>query len=144
MVRQMNDYVKRRASFIDSSLLSDTLIPATPSITYTGGQGYPANALSFSSSAFSGAGRFAAVKWRLGEIDPPRGLQAKAAGPGHYEIKALWETGELSEFKESVVVPAESVKPGHLYRVRVSLKDDSGKWSHWSPPVQFIAAPANN
>ena len=137
MVRQMKDYVKRRASFIDNSILNDKTIPTTPTITYTGSQGYPGNGLSFSCSSFAGAGGFAAMSWRLGEIDPRRVPQTKPTVPGRYEITAVWESGELREFNEQLVLPAETVKTGHAYRVRVRMKDHTGRWSHWSPPVQF-------
>ena len=54
-------------------LQTDAAIPATPSLTYTGVPGYPANALTFVSSDFhdpQGDGTFGAMEWRVGEYQP--------------------------------------------------------------------------
>ena len=37
--------------------------------------------------------------------------------------------------------PAASRNQGHAYRARVRVIDDTGRASHWSEPVQFIASP---
>jgi len=58
---------------------------------------------------------------------------------GHYEIEPLWESPELTTFAGETKIPASVVKPGRTYRVRCRMKDTSGRWSHWSAPVQFIA-----
>jgi len=140
MVLQMKQYVRERAEYIDNSLLSDRSIPQTPVITFIGKAGYAANDLSFKSSAFSGSGQFAAMKWRLGEIDLQKNFTKKPAEPGHYEITSVWESPESAEFKEQITVPANAVRPGHAYRARVRIKDNTGRWSHWSAPVQFVAS----
>jgi len=62
--------------------------------------------------------------------------------PGKYEIDALWESGELATFDDNVRIPVDVVRPGRTYRVRVRMKDDTNRWSHWSDPVQFIAGEA--
>ncbi len=31
------------------------------------------------------------------------------------------------------------IQPGHTYRVRVRMQDNTGRWSHWSPPLEFTA-----
>ena len=62
--------------------------------------------------------------------------------PGKYEIDSVWESGELTEFKESVTIPASAVKPDRVYRVRCRMKDSTGRWSHWSAPVQFLTTEA--
>ncbi len=59
--------------------------------------------------------------------------------PGKYEIEAAWESDELKTYAADVRIPASVVKPGRTYRVRCRMKDDSGRWSHWSAPVQFEA-----
>jgi hypothetical protein len=56
-----------------------------------------------------------------------------------YEIDTVWESDEITPFNNSIQIPADGVKVGHTYRVRCKMKDDSGRWSHWSDPVQFIA-----
>lgn len=59
--------------------------------------------------------------------------------PGRYEIDTVWETPELTAFDPDVRIPASAIKPGRTYRVRCRMKDDTGRWSHWSSPVQFVA-----
>ncbi len=59
--------------------------------------------------------------------------------PLKYEIDAAWESGELTVFDSDIRIPASLVKPGRTYRVRCRMKDDTGRWSHWSDPNQFVA-----
>ncbi|MEN6578807.1 MAG: lamin tail domain-containing protein [Phycisphaerales bacterium] len=59
--------------------------------------------------------------------------------PGKYEIEAAWESDELTAFESDVTIPGSAVSPGGTYRVRCKMKDTSGRWSHWSSPVQFVA-----
>ncbi len=61
-----------RDAFLDF-LQTDPAIPATPVIAYAGTPGFPANGLTFASSAFSdpqGAGTFGAMEWRIAEYQP--------------------------------------------------------------------------
>jgi hypothetical protein len=59
--------------------------------------------------------------------------------PGKYEIEALWDSGELTQYNPNERIPASVVRPGRTYRVRCRMKDNTGRWSHWSSPVQFVA-----
>ncbi len=59
--------------------------------------------------------------------------------PGKYEIEAAWESEEIRTFASDIVIPAAAVRPGRTYRVRCRMKDDTGRWSKWSNPVQFVA-----
>lgn len=59
--------------------------------------------------------------------------------PGKYEIEAAWESEELTAFVHDVAIPGSAVRPGGTYRVRCKMKDATGRWSHWSNPVQFVA-----
>jgi hypothetical protein len=140
MIRQMKQYVRNRAAYIDRSLLDDSSIPGTPTITFTGKSGNLVNDLSFKSSEFSGNGKFAAMKWRLGEVDPRKPFRGKPEQRGHYEITPIWESSELGFFKPEIAIPPGVAKPGHTYRARVRMKDLTGRWSHWSTPYQFVAA----
>lgn len=64
---------------------------------------------------------------------------AAGGGRGKYEINAIWESDELTAFSDSMGVPPSVVTPGRTYRVRCRMKDTTGRWSHWSAPVQFLA-----
>lgn len=121
----------------------DLSFPNTPVITYVyeGAGNFPANALDFSSTAFSpsaiGGTTFGAIQWRIGEIYAP-GIPGYVAGePRKYEIEDVWTSAELTSFSATVRVPVASAKPGRTYRARVRHKDANGRWSHWSAPVQF-------
>ncbi len=64
--------------------------------------------------------------------------------PGKYEIDAVWESPEITTFSNTIRIPADGVKAGRTYRVRCRMKDDTGRWSHWSDPNQFVAGEAIN
>ncbi|WP_367870633.1 CotH kinase family protein [Luteolibacter sp. Populi] len=120
---------------------ADPLIPAKPVATRTGDPAYPANDLSFASSAFSdpqGVGSYARTKWRLAEISGP-GVAGYVAGmPRKYEIDSIW-TMESTEVPGSMLIPLGIAQPGKTYRLRVRHQDNSGRWSNWSAPVEFAA-----
>jgi len=59
--------------------------------------------------------------------------------PGKYEIDAVWESPEITTFSNTIRIPADGIKAGHTYRVRCKMKDNTGRWSHWSDPNQFVA-----
>jgi hypothetical protein len=122
---------------------ADLAFPNTPTITYNGPVGYPANALDFTSSNFSassgGGTTFAAMQWRIGEIYAP-GIPGYVAGEKRkYEIENVWTSAELPTFSATIRVPIDQAKPGSTYRARVRHKDANGRWSHWSAPIQFVA-----
>jgi hypothetical protein len=58
---------------------------------------------------------------------------------GKYEIDAVWESNELTTFNNTVSIPGSVVKPDRTYRVRCRMKDNTGRWSHWSGAVEFVA-----
>jgi hypothetical protein len=66
-------------------------------------------------------------------------LPAYPAVKGRYEIDAVWESAEITSFNNTVTIPASSVESGATYRVRCRMKDKTGRWSHWSAPVEFVA-----
>ena len=74
---------------------------------------------------------------KLGESDaiPPNYRVTE----GKYEIDAVWESGEITEFSREVMIPASQVRAGRTYRVRCRMKDSTSRWSHWSMPIQFVA-----
>ena len=120
----------------------DLDFPNTPTITYVGPGGFPANALDFSSSAFSdpqGAGTFSAMQWRIGEIYAP-GIPGYVPGEKRrYEVEQVWTSAEIAAFSPTQRIPLVSVEPGRTYRARVRHKDTTGRWSFWSAPVTFVA-----
>jgi len=141
-IRLMKNYVGARGNWMDS-LASDS-IPATPTLSYSGYSNFPINRLSFRSSAYSGANPFAAMKWRLGEVTDTNAPGFDPSEPRVYEITPAWESGELTSFNSDITIPPGAVKIGHACRVRVKMKDTNGRWSHWSPPAQFIAGEPDN
>ena len=56
------------------------------------------------------------------------------------EWDAVWESGEQNTFTTSQAIPSAPIRPGSTYRARVRHQDDSGRWSHWSEPLQLIAS----
>jgi hypothetical protein len=118
-----------------------TAIPATPTAAYTGPAHFPADGLTFEASPFSDpqGHALAAIRWRLGEITPP-GTPFSPSRARVYEYPAVWESGDLSGPQGPITIPATSVQAGRMYRVRVKMMDETGRWSHWSAPVQFTAS----
>jgi len=135
MCQIMKDYVTGYRQF--NSYYEDPAIPETPILTYTGTMGFPANDLTFHTTPFAdpqGNDTFAAMSWRLAEVAP-----AGPDHPGKYEIETLWQSDPNTStgFVEEITIPAGVVEIGRTYRVRVKMKDTSGRWSHWSAPIEF-------
>lgn len=111
-------------------LAIDLAIPDQPMITHTGPEGFPVGQLRFQSSTFAdpqGSGTFGSMEFRIAEVvDSP-------------EWEASWESGVLGAFTSEVDLPAEATRVGSTYRARVRHQDDSGRWSHWSEPLGFVA-----
>ena len=131
-----------RGAFLDS--IADNpdagQLPTQPLITDTGLAGHPTDGLKFQSSNFAdpqGIGSFSAIEWRVGEIEDPN---APAWIPGNefiLENDLIWGSGELTTLSTSLNVPAGALKVGHTYRARVRHKDNTGRFSHWSEPIEF-------
>ncbi len=125
---------------------ADAAIPNRPSLASIGSVNYPANDLRFRASAFTdpqGNGTFASMEWRLGEIAAPGVTGYVAGDPYTYEMTTVWTSGELPIYASDIRVPGSIARPGHTYRARVRLKDNTGRWSRWSPAVQFVASVPN-
>src|SRR5439155_14735754 len=110
----------------------------------TGPTNFPLNRLTFRSSAYNGSNPFAAIKWRIGEVTHTNAPAFYPTQPHHYEITATWESDDIAPFKDDIAIPSGAVKVGHAYRVRVRMKDDTGRWSHWSAPIQFVVGLPDN
>ncbi len=119
-------------------------LPATPTITYTGVAGFPANNLKFRSSTYAASGgtAFKALQWRIGEVHDPSVAGFQAERPWQYEIEPVWTSAVLTAFAANVTAPATGIVPGRSYRARVRHQNQAGHWSHWSAPLQFSASGA--
>lgn len=133
-----------QASYVDDLCdegNDDTNTPNTPTVTYTGGDGYPANNLLFTSSDFSdpqGTGDFQTLKWRMGEITDPDCPAYDEDDEPIFEVTEVWSSGELTS-NDAIQIPSGTAVPGHTYRVRVRHQDGTGRWSHWSGALEFTA-----
>lgn len=123
---------------------TDANIPNTPSISYVGSGGFPIDGLKFSTSAFNdpNGNPFAAMEWRIGEISNPDTPGFDPSKPWKYEVDSVWESGANLTFEADVTVPTAALEAGHTYRARVRMQDSTGRWSHWSEPIEFLASAA--
>jgi len=151
-VQLMKNYVNYRATSAAlasgvaglDGLAADPSIPTRPTITAIGPTNFPLNRLTVRSSSFSGSNPFAAMKWRIGEVTDTNAPAYDPTEPRKYEITAAWESDELTLFNSDVTIPSSAVKVGHAYRARVRMKDNTGRWSNWSQPIQFIVGLPDN
>jgi hypothetical protein len=123
---------------------SDVGIPSTPTISYVGQGGFPINGLAFQTNAFAdpqGAGTFAGMEWRVAEVSNPSTSDYDPSQPNVYELQGTWDSGTLPSYASQEAVPGSALVPGKTYRARVRMVDADGHWSHWSAPVEFVAAP---
>lgn len=119
------------------------LIPAKPALTYEGPAGFPADGLTFRTSAFQdpqGDGTFGAREWMLAEITPV-GMPFQPTEPRRYEYDRPWRTGEITENELTFTFPPRAAKSPRRYRARVRVKDTTDRWSHWSDPIEFTTTP---
>lgn len=131
-----------RAAYLDA--IADGpdagLLPARPVISYTGPPGFPVNKISFSTTPFTdpqGAHTFAAMAWRVGGVHDPAAPDHDPGGNFILEYRPVWESGALTAWQDTITLPNTALKPGRTYRARVRVMDNSGRWSHWSDPVEF-------
>lgn len=139
MVNKMKQYVVTRGAILDN-LAFDELIPTTPIVTCSRSIAIPANRLDFRCSSYAGANPFATMKWRLAEVTPPDRPPFDFAEPVTYEIDTIWESPPSTTFNPAVTIPGLAVKAGHFYRVRAKVQDNTGRWSHWSDPIEFVVS----
>jgi hypothetical protein len=142
MVQLVKEYVVRRTEWIDKALLTDRAFPETPSLSYAGPAGYPADQLLVRASGFrdpQGSDTFGAMQWRAAEIVRP-GLPGYTENSRwRYEIESTWLSPQLTVYKSDTLVPRGACRTGVTCRVRVRVMDNSGRWSHWSAPLELVA-----
>ncbi len=122
---------------------SDAAIPNRPTIAYVGTNGFPVDGITVQSSAFSdpqGAGTFSAMQWRVAEV---LASNVVVTNPSQLRLEwdAAWTSPELNSFASNFTVPEFTMQAGLRYRARVRHKDNTGRWSAWSLPVEFVPAP---
>lgn len=81
---------------------------------------------------------FSAMQWRVGEIAAPGVAGYQPNTPRKYEIEELWRSTALTNAVSRYELPLTMVQPNHTYRVRARYQNNTGRWSHWSEPVQFV------
>lgn len=144
MIQTMKDYVESRGAWLVRTYLrNEDEIPQTPVITYTGAAEFPPDGLQFESSEYSSPenSAFAGMKWRIAEVTDPdtEGFDPYSrTNPRTYEMETVWESELITAFSNTVILPALESRPGKTYRARVRHLDSEGRWSHWSPPLQYV------
>jgi len=133
MVKLMKDYIDIRGRWCDANLLTDPAIPPTPAVVADGPLDFKSPAMKFRATLPANLPPHSTIQWRLAEITP--GPVTKPLVPRRYEIQALWEEAGQS----TATIPTKEVESGRTYRVRARACDTTGRCSHWSEPVQFVA-----
>ncbi|MGC6457591.1 MAG: lamin tail domain-containing protein [Akkermansiaceae bacterium] len=101
------------------NLALDSQIPNKPTLSRDGEI--------LTSSPFSdpqGPGTFQAMQWRLSETST-------------HEWQSTWSAVSTTD---AIPPPARATRPGLSYRARVRHQDETGRWSHWSDPLEFVAS----
>ena len=143
MVRWLKDFTLTGygANFLNSEV-TDAAIPNTPTISYAGAPGYPADGIVLKTSAFAdpqGSNTFGGMQWRVAEITPAS-TAPDGKTPRVFEVNAAWQSPILSSYSDSITVPIEALRVGAVHRARVRMIDNTGRASRWSAPLEFIVA----
>jgi hypothetical protein len=112
----------------------DEKIPERPTLRSADNKKFSVSPFSSSAGA-----KFAGVQWRAAQISAPGLPGYKPGQPCRYEIESTWTT-EFTTQSPELMLPPNVVQPGLTYRIRARYKDDTGRCSHWSAPIQFVAA----
>ncbi len=107
-----------------SEICDDPAIPNTPVITFVGDPNYPTNNLRFQTTAFSGSGSFAAVKWRIGQVEESSQI------PGAVEMALVSDSNNWKYFKGDSGAPAK--QSGKQWQ-EFNYNDTS--WSSGTAPI---------
>ena len=57
-----------------------------------------------------------------------------------WEYEHRWKSPLITPFAPGITIPAIAVRENRTYRARVRHQDNTGRWSHWSAPVEFLTA----
>ena len=143
MVRLMKDYVVTRSRVLDEQIAAAGLHPVpAPEVQPGPGGAELTVRMSFKASLPAGMepSSIAATEWRVGEVNDPKAQNYTKGKPGVYEITPVWLSGEKPGFHAAAQIPATVVQAGHVYRVRVRVRDASGQWSRWSKPAELTGS----
>jgi hypothetical protein len=119
----------------------DPTIPERPLLRYTGPPGHPLEHLAFSVSPFASPATraCASLEWRVARISAPGVPGFEPGTPWNYELVPV-RTGQREPVDSGEFqVDPDACRDGHTYRVRARYRDDTGRASHWSEPIQFTA-----
>lgn len=137
LMKNYVDYRSTNATFSLDTMSADNARPNRPTVTYTGPAGYPINQLTFRSSSYSGINPFGSMRWRVGEITDTNSPNYRSDEPRKYEIETVWDSGPITSFNPDITIPANALRVGSRYRVRVLHTDTTGRNSNWSQPHEF-------
>jgi hypothetical protein len=146
-IQLLKNYIGYRATnatFSLDTMAADNSKPNRPTITYTGPAGYPLNRLTFQSSPYGGANSFRSMRWRVGEITDTNSPNYRSDEPHRYEIETVWDSGPITTFNATIQIPANVLRVGSRYRVRVLHTDTTGRNSQWSLPHEFTCGDPDN
>ncbi len=149
MVARLKSFGTTRLTYLNTTVITaadNSAAPQRPTVNYTGAAGFPLNALSFSTGAFApgtSGGAFAGMEWRIADV-----TNTSDRSPS-IESNVLWDSGVLAAYSPTISIPSTiGLEPGHVYRVRVRMKDTNGRWSRWSDVSagvsQFVASSPSN
>ncbi len=128
------------------TVAADGSIPTRPVIYYVGQTNYPMNSLTFECLPFAdpqGAGTFAAMEWRLAEVQDTNQPSVDPRVVPPLEWDAIWTSGPLTTWSNRITIPGLVVEANKLYRARVRHLDNTGRWSRWSAPIEFSPTAAD-
>ena len=131
MIATMKDYIVSRGNWCDQNVLTDRAIPPTPNVHSRGAPDLSRAGLELEATFSNDPPAQSRFEWRVAEVTlspvskPPR--------PGKYEIEPLW----LRRGPATMEVPSKLFQKGHTYRIRARALDATGRFSHWSEPIQI-------
>jgi hypothetical protein len=123
---------------------ADESIPAAPRVTAAGAATFPIDDLRFTAEGFEdpdGNDTFGGIEWRMAEVTPPGTPSFAPETPRLFEIEPAWVSGLLDDLTAVARIPTDISKVGGTYRIRARMHDNTGRASHWSEALEFVATP---
>jgi len=137
LLKSYVDYRATNTAFSLDTMSADAVRPTRPTIAYVGPVGFPINQLKFRSGAYAGTNPFKSMRWRVGEVTDTTSPNYNPKEPHRYEIETVWDSGPITTFNADITIPANVLRVGSRYRVRVLHTDTTGRNSNWSLPIEF-------